>query len=261
MTPADLADTVLAAVRGAVEAGELEVAVPARVTVERPRNPEHGDYATNVALQLAKPAGRKPRDVAEIVAGRLRSAAGIAAVEIAGPGFLNLRLAEDALGYHRAHRRRRRAALRAQRDPHRRAGQPGVRQRQPDRPGDLASSRWAAVGDALARLLEAAGYDVGTEYYFNDAGSQIERFGESLYAAAAGRPTPENGYAGAYVAEVAAQVLADHPGPAGRGARQGGRRLHPGRDRADARRHQAVAARLRCRLRRLVLRADAAREG
>jgi arginyl-tRNA synthetase len=133
-------------------------------------------------------------------------------VDIAGPGFLNLRLAEDALGALA------RTVVRAGRQYGHSATRTGVRvnlefvSANPTGPVTLASSRWAAVGDALARLLEAAGYDVGTEYYFNDAGSQVDRFGESLYAAAAGQPTPENGYAGGYVAEVAAQVLADHPG-------------------------------------------------
>lgn len=212
MTPADLADAILAAVRAAVEAGDLAVPAPSKATVERPRNPEHGDYATNIALQLAKPAGKPPREVAEIIAGRLRQAPGVTQVDVAGPGFLNLRLAEDALGSIA------RTVVAAGRLYGHSATRTGVRvnlefvSANPTGPVTLASSRWAAVGDALARLLEAAGYDVGTEYYFNDAGSQVDRFGESLYAAAAGQPTPENGYAGAYVAEVAAQVLADHPG-------------------------------------------------
>ncbi len=212
MTPAELSTAVIAAVRAAVDAGELAVAVPERVTLERPKNKEHGDYATNVALQLAKPAGRPPRQVAELVAGRLRHAEGIASVDIAGPGFLNLRLDGSALGqlartvvstgplYGSAGRRT------------------GERinlefvSANPTGPVTLASTRWAAVGDALARVLEAAGADVGTEYYFNDAGSQIDRFGASLYAAAQGRPPPENGYVGPYVVDVAAQVVEDNPG-------------------------------------------------
>ena len=208
----DLADATLAAVRAAVEAGELAVPVPSKATVERTRNPEHGDYATNLALQLAKAAGKPPREVAEIIAGRLRQAPGIAEVAVAGPGFLNLRLAEDALG------ELAKTVINAGRLYGHAARRTGVRvnlefvSANPTGPVTLASSRWAAVGDALSRLLEAAGYDVGTEYYFNDAGSQVDRFGESLYAAAVGQPTPENGYAGAYVAEVAAQVLDDHPG-------------------------------------------------
>src|SRR5687767_2033015 len=92
VTPAELSKVVLSAVRSAVDAGELSVAVPEHVTVERPKNREHGDYATNVALQLARPAGRPPREVAGVIAARLGQAAGIKAVDIAGPGFLNITL-------------------------------------------------------------------------------------------------------------------------------------------------------------------------
>ena len=98
MTPADLGDAIVAAVRAAVAAGELAVEPPATVVVERPKSRDHGDYATNVALQLAKPAGRPPREVAEVLVVRLREAAGIQAVNIAGPGFLNITLAADAQG-------------------------------------------------------------------------------------------------------------------------------------------------------------------
>jgi arginyl-tRNA synthetase len=212
MSPAELADAVLAAVRDAVDAGELKVAVPKTVTIERSRGPEHGDYASNVALQLAKPAGRKPREVAEVVAGRLRGLDGLAKIDIAGPGFLNLFLADDAMGSIA------RTVVRTGSQYGHSATRTGVRvnlefvSANPTGPITLASSRWAAVGDALARLLEAAGYDVGTEYYINDAGNQIEKFGASLRAAARGKKTPEDGYAGAYVKDVAAQVVADNPG-------------------------------------------------
>ncbi|MDQ1713003.1 MAG: arginyl-tRNA synthetase, partial [Frankiaceae bacterium] len=98
MTPAELSDLVVRAVRQAVEAGELSVEVPASAVVERPRQRDHGDYATNVALQLAKPAGRPPRDVAEVVARHLTAFDGVERVDVAGPGFLNITLADDALG-------------------------------------------------------------------------------------------------------------------------------------------------------------------
>jgi arginyl-tRNA synthetase len=98
VTPVELGAAVRAAVAAAVDAGELAVPVPAEVAVERPKNRDHGDYATSVALQLAKAAGRPPREVAEVVAGRLRGSDGVASVDVAGPGFLNIRLAEAALG-------------------------------------------------------------------------------------------------------------------------------------------------------------------
>jgi arginyl-tRNA synthetase len=179
--------------------------------VERPKNREHGDYATNIAMQLAKPAGRAPRDVAGIIAERLRAVPGIAAVEIAGPGFLNITLDAAAQG----------ELARTIVDAGSRYGHTTVLSGQrinlefvsanPTGPIHIGGVRWAAVGDALARLLEAAGADVTREYYFNDAGTQIDRFAASLLAAAKGEPTPEDGYGGAYVTEIAQQVLAKHP--------------------------------------------------
>jgi len=211
VTPDQLGDAVRAAVSAAVEAGELAVDVPAEVAVERPRVKEHGDYATNVALKLAKAAGRSPREVAEVVAGRLRSAEGVASVDVAGPGFLNVRLAEEALG---------RVALdvvAAGADYGRGDAAAGTAvnlefvSANPTGPIHIGGVRWAAVGDALARLLEASGARVTREYYVNDAGVQIDRFAASLHAAAAGRPTPEDGYAGAYVEEWAQRVIELEP--------------------------------------------------
>ncbi|MGR6965731.1 arginine--tRNA ligase [Geodermatophilus sp. URMC 61] len=212
MTPEQLRNVVRTAVAAAVERGALAVPVPEDVVVERPKNPEHGDYATNVALRLAKPAGRPPREVAEVLAEELRAQAGIAAVDVAGPGFLNITLVQGALG---------RIAVEAV------TGGPAyghtdalAGQRlnlefvsaNPTGPVHIGGTRWAAVGDALGRLLEASGATVTREYYFNDAGAQIDRFARSLMAAAAGRPVPEDGYAGDYIGEIAAQVVAAEPG-------------------------------------------------
>ena len=212
MTPLELGAAVRAAVAAAVEAGELSVAVPASVPVDRPRSPEHGDYATSVALQLAKPAGLAPRVVAELLAARLRDTPGISAVDVAGPGFLNVRLDGAALGQ---------VALQVLA-----AGASyGTNQvlagqrinlefvsANPTGPIHVGGVRWAAVGDALARLLQASGADVAREYYVNDAGTQIDRFAASLLAAAQGAPVPEDGYAGAYVPAVAARALWRNPG-------------------------------------------------
>ncbi|MEX5631379.1 arginine--tRNA ligase [Parafrankia sp. FMc2] len=211
MTPAELADSIVAAVRDAVANGELDVAVPAAVTVERPRQPEHGDYASPVALQLAKAARRPPRAVADLLAARLRTDPGVAAVEVAGPGFLNIRLAGAAMGDIA------RSIVGAGAAYGRAAAARGVRvnlefvSSNPTGPVTLASARWAAVGDALARVLAAAGFEVGTEYYVNDAGVQVERFGASILAALRGEPAPAEGYHGAYVAEIATRVQAANP--------------------------------------------------
>jgi len=212
VTPAELSDAVVAAVRAAVDAGALAVPLPETVTVERPKVKEHGDYATNVAMQLAKPAGRPPREVAELLAAELRKSPGVASVEVAGPGFLNIRLDESALGeiartvvvagdtYGTSDTL---AKLRINLE---------FVSANPTGPVHLGHTRWAAVGDSLRRLLEAAGADVTAEHYVNDAGVQMQRFGESVYAAAHGRPAPEDGYGGAYVADVARQVVAQEPG-------------------------------------------------
>ncbi len=196
-----------AAVQLAVEAGELDVAVPETVVVERPKARDHGDYATNVALQLAKEAGRPPREVAEVVAARLRADPGIESVEIAGPGFLNLRLSGGALGEVARHVV---AAGAAYGTNDRAAGQSinlEFVSANPTGPIHLGSTRWAAVGDSLARLLQASGAKVTREYYFNDHGAQIDRFAASLLAAARGEKAPEDGYGGDYIGEIASRVL------------------------------------------------------
>ena len=211
MPPSELGAAVRAAVSAAVEAGELAVPVPSEVAVERPRQKAHGDYATSVALQLAGPAGLPPRAVAELLAAHLRGAAGIAEVEVAGPGFLNVRLAEAALG--------RVAVDVVTAGPSYGRGDAAAGEAvnlefvsaNPTGPMHIGGARWAAVGDALARLLEASGAKVSREYYFNDHGAQIDRFARSLLAAATGRPAPEDGYGGAYIGEIADQVLARVP--------------------------------------------------
>jgi arginyl-tRNA synthetase len=212
VTPEQLQDVVRTAVGGAVDRGVLAVEVPDEVVVERPRNREHGDYATNIALRLAKTAGRPPREVAELLAEELRTQPGIATVDVAGPGFLNITLAQGALGQ---------IAVRAV-TAGAGYGRTDVLSGQklnlefvsanPTGPVHIGGTRWAAVGDALARLLQASGAEVSREYYFNDAGAQIDRFARSLQAAAKGRPVPEDGYAGAYIDDIAAQVVAAEPG-------------------------------------------------
>jgi arginyl-tRNA synthetase len=207
VTPANLAVTVLAAARAVFAARGLDAgALPATTSVERPRNPEHGDYASTLALQLSKKVGVPPRELAGALAEELGRQPGIKSVEIAGPGFLNVRLEAAAAGV-----LARDIVLAGPAYGHtdRLAGQRinlEFVSANPTGPVHIGGVRWAAVGDALARLLRAAGADVGTEYYFNDAGSQIDRFARSLYAAAKGEPTPEDGYAGAYLSEIAESI-------------------------------------------------------
>jgi arginyl-tRNA synthetase len=212
VTPADVSDAVVAAIRAAVTAGELTVEVPAQASVERPKNRDHGDYATNVAMQLARPAGRAPREVAEVVAAHLRTQPGITAVDIAGPGFLNLRLSEAAQGALA------RTIVTAGTDYGRTETLAKEKvnlefvSANPTGPVHLGHTRWAALGDSLRRLLEAAGADVTSEHYVNDAGAQMQKFAESLLAAANNEPTPEDGYAGDYITDLAQQLVEDDPG-------------------------------------------------
>lgn len=212
MTPADLAELLKTTASAVLTERGLDVsALPATVTVERPRNADHGDYASNVALQLGKKVGANPRELAGWLAEALVTADGIASAEVAGPGFLNLRLeasaqakvvndvidAGDRFGHS--------AAL---------AGHKinlEFVSANPTGPIHIGGTRWAAVGDALGRLLTTQGADVVREYYFNDHGAQIDRFANSLIAAAKGEPTPEDGYAGTYINDIAAQVLQKSP--------------------------------------------------
>lgn len=212
VTPQILAEKVLSAARAAFDAAGLDAGVlPATATVERPRVAEHGDYASNISLQVAKKAGRPPRELAEAIAAKLREVDGIAAVDIAGPGFLNIRLAAAATGSVAGD-------IVAAGDTY--GGNDSLNGQKlnlefvsanPTGPTHIGAVRWAAVGDALSRVLRASGADVVTEYYFNDAGNQIRNFAASLLAAAKGEPTPEDGYVGGYIADIAAEVVAKHP--------------------------------------------------
>ena len=207
MDPADLRSAVLAAVATCVDNDGLAVAVPAVVVVERPKVRNHGDYATNVALTLAKPARRPPREIAELIAIRLREADGIAGVEVAGPGFLNIRLSGSAA----AEVARQVVAAGPAYGRNDAALGQNVNlefvSANPTGPMHIGGVRWAAVGDALARLLQASGAKVTREYYFNDHGTQIDRFARSLLASARGEDPPKDGYGGAYIAEIVHQVL------------------------------------------------------
>lgn len=213
MNPAQLSATIVAALTALVQAGRLTLpdGVPAEVVVERPRVKEHGDYATNVALQLGKKAGMNPREFATMLAEALAEQEGIARVDVAGPGFLNITVAADAQG-------------RVATDVVAAGASYGSSQMfagekinlefvsaNPTGPIHIGGVRWAAVGDALGRIFTMTGAEVAREYYFNDHGGQIDRFSGSLLAAAHGRPVPEDGYGGDYIKEIADNVLLQRP--------------------------------------------------
>jgi arginyl-tRNA synthetase len=212
VTPAQLAEAVRAALAHAVADGALPLDpadIPASVHLERPRQREHGDWSTNVAMQLAKKAGVAPRALADELARRLSATPGVASVDVAGPGFLNIRLDAAAAG------ELARTIVGAGPDYGSNDDFAGLTvnlefvSANPTGPLHIGGVRWAAVGDSLARVLEASGAVVVREYYFNDHGAQIDRFARSLVARAQGDEAPEDGYGGQYIADIAEQVVAD----------------------------------------------------
>ncbi|MCD9199154.1 arginine--tRNA ligase [Aeromicrobium wangtongii] len=216
MTPEQLSTTIIDALTSLSEAGDINLpgGVPAEVTVERPKVKEHGDYATNIALQLGKKAGMNPREFAQLLADRLAAADGIASAEIAGPGFLNIRVDAGAQG---AIAPQIVAAGSSYGTSDLYAGQKVNLEfvsANPTGPIHIGGVRWAAVGDSLGRILSAIGADVTREYYFNDHGVQIDRFARSLLADARGEDAPEDGYGGQYITDIAATVTAKVPGAA-----------------------------------------------
>ena len=213
MTPEQLSATIVDALSGLVADGAVTLpdGVPTTVSVERPRQKGHGDYATNVAMQLAKRAGTNPRAFAQLVADRLASADGIAGVEIAGPGFLNITVDAGAQGQVAADIV---AAGTAYGASDAFAGEKinlEFVSANPTGPLHLGGVRWAAVGDALGRIFTKTGAEVAREYYFNDHGAQIDRFSRSLLASAKGEPAPEDGYGGQYIHDIAREVVERRP--------------------------------------------------
>ncbi len=199
---------IKAALEQALIAGSLSGQIPDTIKLERPKDRDHGDYATSIALQLAKSAGKNPRDVAQIISQLLTGTEGISKVDIAGPGFINITLnrANQAELVSRI--------LKATKDYGKSSALAGVRinlefiSANPTGPLHLGHTRWAAVGDSLGRVLSAAGADVKREFYINDRGNQMDLFGASVEAAALGKPIPEDGYQGAYIADLAKEVVA-----------------------------------------------------
>ncbi|WP_298328485.1 arginine--tRNA ligase [Haloactinopolyspora sp.] len=213
MTPEQLSTAVRDVLAAAVEAGDVSLpdGVPATVVIERPRNRDHGDYATNVAMQLAKKAGTNPRALAELLAVRLRESDGIEAVDVAGPGFLNFRVAAATQG------ELARTIVEAAASYGRSDVLAGTRvnvefiSANPTGPLHLGHVRWAAVGDAMARVIDAAGAEVTREFYINDRGGQMDKFGMSIMARAHGRDVPDDGYHGDYITELAQAIVAEQP--------------------------------------------------
>ncbi len=206
-------EELVAALQRVIQAAYPSLEVPSSINLDRPKNRDHGDFATSVALALAKPAGVNPREVAEKLKAALMGDAissSLDAVDIAGPGFINFTLAKASQGNVIA-------TVLAQGNKYGHGNSLPVKvnlefiSANPTGPLHLGHTRWAAVGDALGRVLTAAGATVTREFYINDRGVQMDKFGASIRAAALGLPTPEDGYHGDYVKDIAAAVVSTHP--------------------------------------------------
>ena len=202
-----LEEAIKAAIERAIASGALSGKAPEAIKLDRPKDRDHGDYASSIALQLAKPAGMNPRDVAVIIAEQLKGVSDISKVDIAGPGFINITLnrASQAVLVQ--------TILNAKSDFGKGAALAGVKinlefiSANPTGPLHLGHTRWAAVGDSLGRVLTAAGAQVTREFYINDRGNQMDLFGQSVEAVALGNAVPENGYQGDYIKDLAQEVV------------------------------------------------------
>ena len=204
--------TLKEAISRAIQADALSGAVPDSIKLERPKDRSHGDYATSIALQISKAMGKNPREVAQVIADQLIGIETINKVEIAGPGFINLTL-------YRASQAQLVETIVAAKDSF---GQgkslSGIKinlefiSANPTGPLHLGHTRWAAVGDALGRVLTAAGAQVTREFYINDRGNQMDLFGQSVEAVALGQPVPDNGYQGDYIKDLAVEVVKENAG-------------------------------------------------
>lgn len=210
MTPAELSAAIVRILGALQSSGELAAGdLPTEVVIERPKNREHGDWATNIAMQAAGRFGQNPRALAEKIAAELAKTEGISTVDIAGPGFINITVSAAAAGAIAKQIVEQGASFGAG------SALAGLNMNlefvsaNPTGPIHIGGTRWAAVGDSLARILQAQGASVTREYYFNDHGAQIDRFARSLLAAARKEEAPEDGYSGAYIDQIAARVLAE----------------------------------------------------
>ena len=211
MTPEELSKTIKKSLESLISAKKIAVNDIPEIKIERPKSKDHGDYASNIALMVAKPAGVNPREVAQLLVDELSKNAAFKKVEIAGPGFLNFTLESASLG----------EVVRTIIKEANKYGHTNTLQGQninvefisanPTGPLHLGHTRWAAVGDALARVLVASGAKVAREFYINDRGTQIDKFGISICAAANNEAIPEDGYHGAYIKDLATEIVKEKP--------------------------------------------------
>ena len=211
-----VAAVILKALEIAKNEGQLPCDVPSELTLDRPKNRDHGDYATSIALALSKSANLQPGVIAKVIVktltdNKLLTPAGISKVDIAGPGFINITLESASQG----------VVVTEILTGGRKFGTSTLLagkkinlefvSANPTGPLHLGHTRWAAVGDSLGRVLAAAGAQVSREFYVNDRGNQMDLFGASLRAAALGKPRPEDGYHGEYIEDLAKEIVKSNP--------------------------------------------------
>lgn len=211
MTPEELSKTIKESLESLVAYQKLDLLEIPEIKIERPKSKDHGDFASNIALMVSKSAGKNPREVAQLLVAELSKNPGIKKVDIAGPGFLNFTLDSASLGELAK-------SILEQADNY---GHTKTLNNEtiniefisanPTGPLHLGHTRWAAVGDAIARVLAASGAKVVREFYINDRGSQLDKFGISICAAANNEAIPEDGYHGAYVKDLAAEIVKERP--------------------------------------------------
>lgn len=215
MNPEELSVAIFAAIeavalgRGVSDRLELSAA---DIVLERPRSREHGDWASNIAMRLAKPFGTNPRELAQEIAEVLSAHDGIASAEVAGPGFINLRLDAAAAGILAKTIVEAGESFGTNQSLAGKSINLEFVSANPTGPMHIGHTRWAALGDAIGRLIAASGAKIAREFYINDAGAQMDRFGRSVLAAIKGESTPEDGYAGSYIGDLAEKVRAAEPG-------------------------------------------------
>jgi arginyl-tRNA synthetase len=211
-----VASAILTALELAKNNGLIKCQIPDQITLDRPKNRDHGDYATSIALTLAKAANLQPRVIAEVIIKTLNEnnlslPAGISKIDLAGPGFINITLESASQGSIVGQ------ILTAGEKYGQGQSLAGKKinlefvSANPTGPIHLGHTRWAAVGDSLGRVLSAAGAQVSREFYINDRGNQMDLFGQSLRAAALGIDRPENGYHGEYIADLANAITKANP--------------------------------------------------
>ena len=212
MEPRALATEIAGICERMGEALGVEIAVShTDVALERPRSKEHGDWATSIALKLAKNFGRNPRELAGEISDFLAQVEGVERVDVAGPGFINITVEAGAAGEILATILRAAESFGNNDELASETINLEFVSANPTGPLHIGHTRWAALGDSLARVLRAAGATVVSEFYINDAGAQMDAFGLSILAAGKGEPAPENGYQGAYITDLAKRVREDIP--------------------------------------------------